>query len=553
MRRLARSALAAVAGVGAGLAFEPYHWVYLLPVAVAALTLLCAGRPLRSGFWLGFVFGTAFMLVLLPWLQVIAVYAWVPLALLEGLFYGVAGLVTSAVTGPGARLRLWPVWSACAWVLLEWLRGTVPFGGFPWGRLAFAVEDTPVAPALAYVGAAGVTFLVALVGTTLAWAVWRLRRAPVRSLVGLAAALALACVASVVPWQATRSTDPQVRVAAVQGNVPGEGLDAFAERRLVLDNHVQATQQLAARIDAGQLPRPDLVVWPENSSDIDPYTDAAARTAIGDAAVEVGAPLLMGAVVGDRANRGWYNRAIVWSASGKPGAYYDKTHPVPFGEYIPLRSFLASRISALQAIPNDMVRGTRPGVLQVGPARTGVLMCFEVAYDGLLRDLVDGGADIIVVPTNNATYTGTGQVEQQFAMSRLRAIETGRTVVVASTNGISGVVAPDGHVVARAPERRQVVLDQEVTLVSRRTPATQLGRWPELALSVAAVLAFLIGLVTGRRRAGRDTPPSARGSSPRAGSPTDDPADGSGPGRGSGPEPAGRPPGRPGGRPEKVA
>ena len=124
---------------------------------------------------------------------------------------------------------------------------------------------------------------------------------------------------------------------------------------------------------------------------------------------------------------------------------------MPFGEYIPFRSFLAPRIPALDQIPSDMVRGTRPGVLEVGPAEVGVLICFEVAYDGLLRDLVDGGADVIVVPTNNATYTGTGQVEQQFAMSRLRAIETGRYVVVASTNGISGVVAPDGSVVERAP------------------------------------------------------------------------------------------------------
>lgn len=548
-----RSGAAALAGVGAGLAFEPYHFVYLLPVAVAALTLLCAGRRLRSGFWLGFVFGTAFMLVLLPWLQVIGVYAWVPLALLEGAFYGLAGLVVSAVAGPVVRLRLWPVWSACAWVLLEWLRGTVPFGGFPWGRLSFSVEDTPVAPALAYVGAPGVTFLVALVGTTLAWSLWRVRRAPLRSVAALCAAVAVACLASVVPWQATRSTDPQVRVAAVQGNVPGEGLDAFVERRLVLDNHVAATQRLAARVDAGQVPRPDLVIWPENSSDIDPYTDAAARTAIGDAAVEIGAPLLMGSVVGDRTNRGWYNRAIVWSAAGRPGAYYDKIHPVPFGEYIPLRSFLAARIPALQAIPNDMVRGTRPGVLQVGPARAGVLMCFEVAYDGLLRDLVDDGADLIVVPTNNATYTGTGQIEQQFAMSRLRAIETGRTVVVASTNGISGVVAPDGQVVARAPERRQVVLDQEVTLVSRQTPATELGRWPELALSVVAVLALFVGLVVGRRRTARDTPPMGQPAGRPAGRPASAPADSpTGSPTGTS-EPGPPPPGRPGGRPEKVS
>ena len=154
---------------------------------------------------------------------------------------------------------------------------------------------------------------------------------------------------------------------------------------------------------------------------------------------------------------------------------------MPFGEYIPLRSLLAPRIPALHQIPSDMVRGTRPGVLRVGPASAGVLMCFEVAYDGLLRDLVDDGADVIVVPTNNATYTGTGQIEQQFAMSRLRAIETGRYVVVASTNGISGIVAPDGHVVERAPsQRRQVVLEQSVAWCTARTPAIVLGPWPEL-------------------------------------------------------------------------
>jgi apolipoprotein N-acyltransferase len=204
----------------------------------------------------------------------------------------------------------------------------------------------------------------------------------------------------------------------------------------------------------------------------------------------------MGAVVGDRENDGWYNRAIVWSADGRAGRYYDKTHPVPFGEYIPLRSWLEPRVSALEQIPTDMIRGTRPGVLQVGRARAGALMCFEVAYDGLLRDVVRGGADVIVVPTNNATYTGTGQIEQQFAMSRLRAIETGRYVVVASTNGISGIVAPDGHVVAQAPQRRQVVLEQRVALLHRLTPAVRLGAWPELILSALAVLALALSLLT---------------------------------------------------------
>ncbi len=509
MRLFARTVPAALAGVAAGLSFEPYRWVLLLPVSVAVLTLLCVGRRPRTGFLLGSVFGTAFMLVLLPWLQVIGVYAWIPLSVLEGLFYGLGGLAVALLTrgGAGARRGLpgWPVWAACAWVLLEALRALGPFGGFPWGRLGLAVEDTPVAPLLAYVGGAGATFAVALLGTSLAWAVLRVRAAPVRAAAGLTAAVVVACVAGLVPWQATRPGDPRATVAAVQGNVPGEGLEAFAERRAVLDNHVQATQRLAARIDAGQVRRPDLVVWPENSSDIDPYADPTAGAAIADAARDVGAPLLMGAVVGDRADRGWYNRAIVWSASGRTVGWYDKTHPVPFGEYIPLRGLLAPLVPALAQIPTDMVRGTRSGVLSAGPVRAGVLMCFEVAYDGLLRQRVDQGATLIVVPTNNATYSGTGQVAQQFALSRLRAIETGRYVVVASTNGISGVIAPDGSVLQRAPQRRQVVLEQTVGLISRRTPATVLGPWPEVALSLAAVGAVLLAAAGARRPRRRST------------------------------------------------
>jgi apolipoprotein N-acyltransferase len=152
-----------------------------------------------------------------------------------------------------------------------------------------------------------------------------------------------------------------------------------------------------------------------------------------------------------------------------------------------------------------MVPGTRAGLLDVGPARAGVLMCFEVAYDGLVRDLVRGGADLVVVPTNNATYTGTGQIEQQFAMSRLRAIETGRWVVVASTNGISGIVSPDGAVVARAPERAQAVLERDVRLTTQLTPAIRAGVWPELLLAGISVISVLIGVLVGyRRRAPED-------------------------------------------------
>src|SRR4051794_1254913 len=502
--QLTRALVAAAAGVATGLAFEPLAWVYLLPLGVAGVTLTCLGVRPRTGFLLGSLYGSAFMLTLLPWVTVIGAYAWVPLSVVEGLYYGLFGFAV-AVT---VRLRWWPLWAACAWVAVELLRGSVPFGGFPWGRLSFAAVDTPVAPLFAWVGAPGVSFVLALLGTVLAWALWEVRRGRLRPAVPAAvvAACALAVAAAPFPVNASSSGKdlPRLRVAAVQGDVPGKGLEAFAEQRVVLDNHVAATLGLARRIDAGQDTRPDLVVWPENSSDIDPYTDLLARNAIGRAVRAVGAPLLMGAVVGDRADRGWYNRAIVWTRHGAIGRFYDKTHPVPFGEYIPFRSFFQPLFPALDQIPSDMVRGTRPGVLRAGPARVGVLMCFEVAYDGLLRSLVDEGAQVIVVPTNNATYTGTGQVKQQFAMSRLRAIETGRYVVVASTNGISGIIAPDGTVVARAPSQVQAVLQSAVALTTRSTPTMVLQPWLENALALTGVGAVVWALVwpTVRRRRG---------------------------------------------------
>ncbi len=517
MRSRVRALTCAAAGGAAALSFEPYHWVYLLPLAVAAVTLASTGVTPARGFRLGALFGAVFMLVLLPWLTVIGWYAWVPLALVEGLFYGLAGLATAVVR----RLPWWPLWAASSWVLVEALRSRVPFGGFPWGRLAFATVDTPVAPWFAYVGPAGVTLAVALVGTTLAWAaltVLRARgaahRSPRRALAAVgavAATVVLAGAASATP--VNRAADPaqltHVRVAAVQGNVPGKGLEAFAERRAVLDNHVQATLDLADRIEAGKAPRPDFVLWPENSSDIDPYADPTAAAQIGQAARAVGAPLLMGAVVGDRAGSGWYNRAIVWSADGRPGAFYDKEHGVPFGEYIPLRGMLAPLVPALAQIPSDMIPGRRTGVLRVGPARVGTLMCFEVAYDGMVRAVVRKGADVVVVPTNNATYTGTGQVEQQFAMSRLRAIETGRYVVVASTNGISGVIAPDGHVVARAPAQVQRVLEERIVLRHGLTAAVRFGGWVEAGLAAVSLLSLLAAALLRYRRRARPAPVAA--------------------------------------------
>jgi apolipoprotein N-acyltransferase len=482
----------ALAGLLLALSFPPFHLgVVGLAVAVAALTLAVRGSRLRVAALCGVVAGLVFFLVLLRWLDVIGVDAWILVSAISALFCAAQAVGTALVV----RLPAWPLWVAALWVAQEALRSRVPVGGFPWGRLAFGDTQLVLAPYAAVGGAPLVTFAVALCGALLAWAAVQ-RREPRR----LAAALVVALL--VLPlgaWLIPLPTDGrQVTVALVQGNVPRAGLDFNAQRQAVLNNHVEATLQLAADVEAGRRPAPDLVIWPENASDLDPYTEPAARAEIERAVEAVGVPVLVGAVIDTADGEQVENAGIVWDPVTGPGERYTKQQLVPFGEYIPFRDLLGDRIDRLGRIAKDFRAGTEPGVLDVGPARVADIICFEIAYDGIVREAVRGGGEVIVVQTNNATYGRTGQPPQQAQMSRLRAVEHGRTVLVAATSGISQIVQPDGSVTATTGEFEQRVLVEEVTLRSTLTLADRVGALPELLLTIVAVAAVIVAVV--RRR-----------------------------------------------------
>ncbi|MFI5101575.1 MAG: apolipoprotein N-acyltransferase, partial [Actinomycetes bacterium] len=442
---LVRCAGAAVSGLVLAVAFPPFGLWWLTVPAVAALTLLPLGLRLRSAALVGTVAGLTFFGLLLRWMLVIGPDAWALLSLLEALSFGLLAVGTVLVR----RLPGWPVYVAALWVAVEGLRGVVPFGGFPWGRLAFAQADAPFKGYAALGGMPLLTFAVALSGALVAAAVTR--RGSLRAAGTLVvASLVVALAALLVPLP----TDGQaVDAAVVQGNVPQTGLDAFGQRAAVLDNHVDATRQLAGQVAAGTRPQPELVVWPENSTDIDPYADAAAAAAIQGAVDAIAAPTLVGAVVTNPADPTTVlNLGIVWAPAGSPGGggpgqTYAKRHPVPFGEYVPFRSLLTRFVTRLDRIPRDFAAGDKPGLLQLGPVLVGDAICFEVVYDPVVQDVAAGDPGLLVVQTNNATYGRTGQPDQQLAISRLRAVQTGRTVLVAATSGLSAVIAADGHVV----------------------------------------------------------------------------------------------------------
>ncbi|MGK5533350.1 apolipoprotein N-acyltransferase, partial [Streptomyces sp. URMC 129] len=508
-RRHWRAGLAAaVAGLALVAAFPPYDLWPLSLVSVAALSVLTRGRTARQGAWLGLALGLPFFVGLLKWLHVIGWDAVVGLSLVEALFFAPLG-AGLAVT---SRLPGRPLWAACLWVAQEWARDRVPFGGFPWGRLAFANTDTPFTPLAALGGAPLVTFAVALTGALLAGAALRSAAAvraaregrsataravlPAVGAVGLAAAVTAAGYAVPVPTAA----DDTVSIAVVQGNVQQPGMDFLGRPMMILDNHVDATLELAEDIDAGRVERPDIVIWPENSSDLDPFRDGEARAAIERAVAAVGVPILVGAVVDHPTKEGYVeNQGIVWDPETGPGDSYTKQHPVPFGEYVPFREQLGQVISRLERVPRDFSPGEGTGVLDIGPARLGDVICFEVAYDGIMRDTVNDGARALIVQTNNATYGRTGQPEQQLAMSRLRAVEHGRAVVTAATSGISAVVAPDGDIEQQTEEFTRDVLTAELPLRDGRTVADRVGAAPEWALAGLGLLAWAGIAVRDRR------------------------------------------------------
>jgi apolipoprotein N-acyltransferase len=520
----ARIAAAVAAGLLMFLAFPPDPlraagptgmWP-LAPAGVAVFTLAVRGVRARTGAWLGLLTGLAFFLVLLDWVRVIGPDALAGLSLVEALYFAPLG----AGVALAGRLRAWPLWTAALWVTEEFVRGRWPFGGLPWGRLAFSQTAGPLTPYAALGGAPLVSFATALIGGLLALALLRVplpaaitRRTAVTpgdrggtgartAAVALAAAAVLTAGGLLVP---VPTSGRQVTVAVVQGNVPRLGLDFLGQRKAVLDNHVQRTRELAARIRAGTVPRPELVVWPENSSDLDPYVDEDARQSIDEVVKELGVPVLVGAVVTAPDGHNVENRGIVWDPRTGPGSYYIKRHPVPFGEYVPFRSVLQKLITRFDRVPSDFLPGSRRGLLPLGPVQVGDVICFEVAYDGIVRDVAS--AQMLVVQTNNATYGHTSLPWQQLAMSRLRAVEHGRTVLVAATSGISAIVEPDGRIRAQSAE---FVPDVEVARVPARTAPTiadRLGPSPEWALALLGLGAVGMALRAGRR-ASRAAEPS---------------------------------------------
>jgi apolipoprotein N-acyltransferase len=494
-----------LAGVAVGLSWQPYDLWPLMLVGIPAFTLAVRGTRLAVAFGLGYLFGLAMLALAISWVHVLGTWVAVALIIFTSLFFGLLGLATSLV----GRLRWWPLAAACCWVLIEYTYSRIPFGGFGWTRIAYTAVDTPLAGFFPIIGVAGVSFVVALVGQLIAWSILALRtlsserlRRSWRIIGAAAAILGIALLGSALRlYQVEPATTSagSVRVGIVQGNIPGRGIEAMGRARSVTNNHLSETIDLMTKVRLGQELQPDFVLWPENSTDIDPTVDPITRQTV-QAAVEVAdRPILVGAVMQGPGPNERQTTALWWDPERGVVARYDKQNLVPFGEWIPFRAQLLPRIPLLQQVGAQSVPGTRPGVLDVTaagrPIKVGDAICFELAYDQTIYTAITGGAQVMMVQSNNATYGATGQIEQQFAITRARAMETRREIAVATTNSVSGFITRDGAVAIRTQEFTARSMVVEMPLRNALTPALRVAPWLERGLALLAVVACFAAIL----------------------------------------------------------
>ncbi|WP_151548548.1 MULTISPECIES: apolipoprotein N-acyltransferase [Corynebacterium] len=485
MPLLLHLACAALSGLLLYFSFEPHGYWFAGVLSFALLYIALhpwrrwMARPItwRSGLLIGATHALCAYLPLLPWVgEFVGTPPYIALAIVNTLY-----ILLFSTIAP----RLGPLAFTLFYVAVEWLHSTWPFGGFAWVRVAWGQINGPLSALAPVGGPALVSAATVGIGAGLAGLLLRARLSSMLTLSSVAVILLGGTLYSSSLDQ--RPSFGEATVAAVQGNVPRMGLDFNAQREAVLNNHSAETERIERPVD--------LVIWPENASDVNPFAHASARARIAEAVEHVNAPLLVGTITRDKV--GARNTMVVFNADGTVGEHHHKKYLQPFGEYMPYRDFFR-HFSDYVDLAGDFKPGEGSGVVHMNDIAVGVSTCYEVAFDRAGRDAVLAGAQILTTPTNNATFGFTDMTYQQLAMSRFRAKELDRAVVVAATSGVSALVNPSGKVLEQTDIFTADHLVDTLPLRATRTIAAVHGGQIEAGLTIIGVLAAAAGIVRGR-------------------------------------------------------
>ena len=507
--------IAAAAGVILDAAFPSTDIWPLAFVGIGLAIWVQQGRRLGGALLVGLVFGTSFYGVQIFWATTfLGPLPWGALTVFMGLWCGAGGVlitlayrwVAPAFPTAVSRLLFLPAVVAGLWTLREAVASVWPWGGFAWGRVALSQSDSAISNLFPWFGVSGVSFLMVFVTAVAVAAIqegFRMPSLPTTTTVSRLARATLvtgiAAALTIIPAFPI-ALDGTLRVGAVQGDTKAGYFDPPAQVGDNLIGQIKATEPVFDQ-------HVDVVVWPEGASDLDPLEDPDAA-ALWDAVSErAGAPLVGGTIT-TREVKGkqlYFNTAMVWQPDkGGETDYYDKKHPVPFGEYVPERPFFQAIVpSLIDLIGREYTPGTTDDVLDIGKTIASAAICFDIVDDQIMTDGVREGGRVVLAPTNNADFGQfTDESVQQLAIARIRARELGRTVVNVSTVGTSAIIFPDGSEHDRLPTYTPGVMVDDAPLSTTMTPAVLGGRqieWLVCGLGIGALIAGFT-LRFGRRK-----------------------------------------------------
>ena len=455
----------ALSGAIFSFSFKPIGLWFAAPVAFALLfhQLRSKRFPVLHAVLFAFVAN----LIILSWTSTfVGATPWLLLVFLQSIFYiplGIASQFSKQIP-----LYIFVI------IVYESLKSRFPLGGFGWTRIAFSQVESPLAPLVSILG---VTALSAATLVTSYAIVERNKFALLLLMITL-----LVAQFSLSP----ALTKDSIRVRAIQGGVPERGLEFNARAMEVLDNHIEVT---LSEMNGEE----DLFIWPENAIDVDPIENPVVAQKIRVLAEQINTPLLAGAILD---NEKLLNTTLLFDANGKAESIYVKRYLTPFGEYIPLRS-IAEKISSDTDRVTDFSSGDRLIVHKVGVANVGSVICYEILNDGLVREMAMN-SDFLVVHTNSATFSGSSEGEQQLAITRLRALETGKSIVSISTTGPSAIIDSTGVVKERSVDGQMGSVSAQIDITNDQTLASQLGGFGEISVLLFLILWSSISVVKGR-------------------------------------------------------
>lgn len=479
--------VALVSGILLSLAFPEPSLGPLAWFAIAPLLVVTRGRSRRRAALLGGVFGLGFFGSLLVWISIVGWVAWAILVVMEAAYIAAFAALwgpASRTVGPVGRVAL----AAGAWAAIEFLRMATPVVGFTWGQLAQSQHELAWMLRVAGLGGSFVLAMVVVAIDALVAEAWVSLRAGAWGRVGTAVVVAGGLVAVPFAIPPSEATGRAIDVAIVQGNVPDRP-PSFEKELEIVNSHARLTREVAG--DA------DLVVWPESSVGIDPEKEPIVGRALSEAARAAGAPMLVGGNL-DGDGIEYFVMIFQLSEQGEIVDRYQKTHLVPFGEYVPARSLL-DWIPMLDQVPRDAVRGTVPKVLEVAGGTVAPAISFEGDFGPLVRDRIARGARMIVVATNTSTWEHTWASAQHVAHSQVRAAENGVWVVHAALSGISTFITPEGDALAPTGLYEATTLTETVSFAEDVTPYARFGD----ALFLLALVAAAVIVYADLRRARR--------------------------------------------------